>query len=119
MQTDLPLAAVCGLSVAAGVYAFIAPDPFVATAVATVYAGASYFYLAFDAALLGSAFEFTDRSDRAGYAVGGFGLSVTPVAVLVYSGTPDASALPLVILVLGVIAFLTLAAQANRQTDPA
>ena len=119
MQTDLPLAAVCGLSVATGVYAFLAPDPFVATAVATLYAGASYFYLAFDAALLGSAFEFSDRSDRAGYAIGLFGLSVSPVAVLVYAGNGDASSLPLVILVLGVIAFLTLAAQANRQTEPA
>ena len=119
MQTDLPLAAVCGLSVAAGVYAFVAPDPFVATAVAAMYAGASYFYLAFDAALLGSAFEFTDRTDRVGHALGTFGLSVTPVAVLVYAVNRDASSLPLVILVLGVIAFLTLAAQANRQTEPA
>jgi len=119
MQTDLPLAAVCGLSVAAGVYAFLTPDPFVATAVATLYAGASYFSLAFDATLLGSAFEFTDRPDRVGHAVGLFGLSVSPVAVLVYSGNGGASSLPLVILVLGVIAFLTLVAQAHRQTAPA
>ncbi|WP_128904291.1 hypothetical protein [Halorubrum amylolyticum] len=119
MQTDLPLAAVCGLSVAVGVYVLLASDPFVATAVATVYAAASYFYLAFDAALLGSAFEFTDRSDRVGYALGMFGLSVSPVAVWAYSGSPGASSLPFVVLFLGTIAFLILAAQADRQTDPA
>ncbi|WP_050032743.1 hypothetical protein [Halorubrum halophilum] len=119
MQTDLPLAAVCGLSVAVGVYAFLAPDPFVATAIATLYAAASYFYLAFDAALLGSVFEFTDRSERVAYAVGMFGLTVSPLAVWGYSGNSDASSLPLVILVFGVIAFLLLAAQAHRQIDAA
>jgi len=117
MQTDLPLAAICGLSVATGVYAFLAPDPFVATATATVYAAASYFYLAFDATLLGSAFRFTDRSDKAGHAVGLFGLSVSPLAVANYYGRPDASTLPVVVLFLGAIAFLTLAAQAQRQAE--
>ena len=119
MQTDLPLAAVCGLSVAAGVYAFLAPDPFVSTAVATVYAAASYFYLAFDAALLGSVFRFSERPDKVGYAVGLFGLSVSPLAVWGHSGVPGASSLASAILFVGAVAFLTLAAQAHRQTDPA
>ncbi|KTG09406.1 hypothetical protein AUR64_16645 [Haloprofundus marisrubri] len=117
MQKDLPLAALCGVVVGVGTYALLVTDWFVAGAVTAVYAGATYFYLAFDVSLLGRAVRFDETEDRVGYAVGLFGLSVSPLALANQYGGDGTSTLPLVVLFVGTIAFLLLASQAQRQGE--
>lgn len=114
MDWDLPLAVLCGLLVGLGMYWFLVPDWHIALGTAAVYAGAGYFYCAFDTSLLNSAVQFDDRMDRLGYAIGLFGLSVSPIAFALYYGQQDDTTLPFVILFLGVIAFLLLVSQAQQ-----
>jgi len=68
-EVALPVAGLFGVVSGAVVYQFLLPDWFPALATAATYAGAAYFYLAFDIPLLGTHVEFTDRPDRLGYAV--------------------------------------------------
>ena len=117
MNRDLPLAIVCGLLVGFGMYWFLVPDWFIAAGTAAVYAGAGYFYSAFDISLLGSAVQFDDRMDRLGYAIGLFGVSVSPIAFAQYYGQHSASTLPFVILFMGVIAFLLFISKAQQQSE--
>lgn len=117
MDRDLPLAVLCGLLVGFSVYWFLSPDWFVAMGTAAVYAGAGYFYLAFDIPLLGSPIQFDDRIDRFGYAIGLFGLSVSPIAFAQYYGQQGATTLPFVILFMGVIAFLLFTSKARQQSE--
>ncbi|VTT87711.1 hypothetical protein DM2_1045 [Halorubrum sp. DM2] len=117
MDRDLPLAALCGLLVGFGIYRFLSPGGFVSGATGAVYAGAAYFYFAFDVSLLGTAVQFDDRTDRLGYAIGLFGLCVSPMAFAQFYGRHGATTLPFVILFMGVIAFLLFVAEAQRQTE--
>jgi len=77
------------------VYWAFVPDGFVAMGTAAVYAGTSYFYFAFDVSLLGEAVRFDDRVDRVGYAIGLFGLSVSPLAFARYFGQESEAMIPL------------------------
>ena len=114
MNRTLLLAVGCGLLVGGGSYRLVG-DPFVATGTAAVYVGAAYFYLAADRSLLGTQLRFNDRVDRLGYGIGLFGLSSSPLAIAThYAG--DAATLPIVIVFVGVIAFL-LFAGAAADTD--
>lgn len=117
MDRNLPLAVLCGLLVGLGIYWFLSPDWFVAAGTAAVYAGAGYFYFAFDISLLGRARQFDDRIDRFGYAIGLFGLCVSPIAFAQYYGQQGTTTLPFVILFMGVIAFLLFSSEAQRQTE--
>lgn len=117
MKRAIPIAGLCGLLVGLGTYLLL-PDWFLAAGTAAVYAGAAYFYVAFDVSLLGSAVRFDDRTDRLGYAVGLFGASVSPLAVAQRYGHADASTLPIVLSYVGVIAFLLLLSRAQRQGEP-
>jgi hypothetical protein len=119
VHKELPLAVLCGALVGLGTYGFLVADWFVAGGTATVYAGAAYFYLAFDTSLLGRAIRFDETADRVGYAIGLFGLSVSPLALANVYGRDGTSALPLVVLLVGTIAFLLLASQAQRQAEHA
>ncbi|MUW14709.1 hypothetical protein GJ633_08555 [Halorubrum sp. CBA1125] len=101
------------LVVGLGTYRLLIADPFVATGIAAVYAGAAYFYAAFDVSFLGEAVEFDDRTDKIGHAVGLFGLSVTPVAFGSHYGAAGEATLPLVVAFLGAIAFLLFASEAR------
>ncbi|OYR81793.1 hypothetical protein DJ84_12095 [Halorubrum ezzemoulense] len=100
---------------ALGVYELV---PYLPTAVGTaaVYAGAAYFYLAFDVSLLAAAPRFEGRTDRIGYGVGLFGLSVTPLLFGHYAGE-DAAVFGFVVAFFGAVAFLTLSEQARRTDD--
>ena len=117
MNRALPLAAGVGLLAALGLYQLV---PYFPTALGTaaVYAGAAYFYLAFDISLLAAAPRFEDRTDRVGYGLGLFGLSVTPVLFGHYAGD-DAAVFGFVIAFVGAVAFLTLSEQARRLGDEA
>jgi len=117
MDRNLPLAVLCGLLVGLGIYWFLVPDWFVAAGTATVYAGAGYFYFAFDVSLLDKSVQFDDRMDKLGYAIGLFGLCVSPMAFAQYYGQQGATTLPFVILFIGVIAFLLFISKAQQQTD--
>lgn len=117
MNRNLPLAILSGLLVGLGIYWLLFPDWFVAAGTAAVYAGAGYFYFAFDISLLGSTIQFDDRIDKFGYAIGLFGLCVSPMAFAQYYGQQGATTLPFVILFMGVIAFLVFISEAQQQTE--
>ncbi len=117
MNRALPLAAGVGLIAALGLYQLV---PYFPTALATaaVYAGAGYFYLAYDISLLAEAPRFGDRVDRIGYGLGLFGLSVTPILFGHYADG-DAAVFGFVVAFFGAVAFLTLSEQARRLGDDA
>ncbi|MDB2244580.1 hypothetical protein PM076_03115 [Halorubrum ezzemoulense] len=115
MNRALPLALGVGVVPALGVYALVSSVP-TALGTAAVYVGAAYFYFAFDISLLAAAPRFDDRSDRLGYGVGLFGLSVTPILFPQSAGGGgDATVFGFVIAFFGAVAFLTLSEQARRR----
>lgn len=114
-EIALPVAGLVGSVSGAVVYLFLLPDWFPALATAATYAGAAYFYLAFDISLLGTHIEFTDRTDRLGYAVGVFGVSVGPLALGEYAGLPNSAVAGVVVWQFGLIAFFLLSATAAHR----
>lgn len=114
-KVALPVAGLFGAVSGAVVYYFLLPDWFPALATAATYAGASYFYLAFDIPLLGTHVKFTDRTDRVGYAVGLFGVSVGPLALSEYAGLSRSAVIGVVAWQLGLLAFLLLSATAAHR----
>jgi len=114
----LPLSVGVGLAVGAGLHRLVPHVP-VALATAAVYAGAAYFYLAFDVSLLAEAPRFDDRADRVGYGVGLFGLSVSPPLLAQSVGSDDAAVVGFVVAFFGAVAFLTLSERARRTGDEA
>jgi hypothetical protein len=116
-KVAIPIAGLLGVVSGTVVYQFLLPDWFLALATAATYAGAAYFHLAFDIPLLGTHVEFTDRADRAGYAVGLFGVSVGPLAVSEYAGLSNSGVLGVVVWQLGLLAFLLLSATAAHRAS--
>lgn len=115
MNKASPLAVLCGLTIGVGMYWLLVPDWHVALGIATVYAGAGYFYFEFDISLFAASIQFDDRVDKLGYAVGLFGLCVSPMAFADHYGQSDPIALAFVIWVMGVIAFLFFVSRAHHQ----
>ncbi|SMP31801.1 hypothetical protein [Halobellus salinus] len=109
MNRRLVVAIGVGVAVGAAYFGLLVPDWFVALGAATVYAGAAYLYLASDGPLLGSSPRFEDRIDRVGYAIGVFGVSVSPLAFAQHYGGGTAT-VAFVGWTVGVIAFVRLAA---------
>jgi len=112
---SLAIAGLFGAVSGAVVHQFFLPDWFPALATAATYAGAAYFYFAFDIPLLGTHIEFTVRTDRAGYAVGLFGVSVGPLALGEYAGLSNSGVIGVVAWQFGLLAFLLLSATAAYQ----
>jgi hypothetical protein len=117
MNRALSVGGLVGLSIGVGVYWFFAQHWFVVAGLAATYAGAAYFYVAFDVSLLGRATRFDDRTDKLGYAIGLFGVASSPVAFAQYYETGEQTGVPLAILLLGVITFMHLASKAHQQPD--
>lgn len=117
MNRSLPAAALLGVSVGLGAYWLLVQNWFVAAGISAVYTGAAYFYLAFDLSLLGRATQFDDRTHKVGYAIGLFGVSISPIAFSQSLGPGNESGLALVVVLFGVIAFLDLASKARHQVD--
>jgi len=117
MDRNLPLAFLCGLLVGLGIYWFLLSNWFVVAGTAAVYAGAAYFYFAFNISPFGSGVQFDNQIDRLGHGIGVFGLCVSPMAFAQYYGQQGATTLPLLILIIGVIAFLDFISQAQQQTE--
>ncbi|TKX74805.1 hypothetical protein EXE46_07145 [Halorubrum sp. GN11_10-6_MGM] len=116
MKRSLPLAVAVGLLVGAGVYALVPSVP-AALATSAVYVGAAYFYLARDVSLLAAAPRFEDRTDRIGYGLGLFGVSVAPLLFAEYAGDGGPAVTGFVVAFFGAVGFLTLSGQARRNDD--
>jgi hypothetical protein len=114
-KVALPVAGLFGAVSGAVVYHFLLPDWFPALATAATYAGAAYFYLTFNIPLLRTHVEFTDHADRAGYAVGLFGVSIGPLALGEYAGLSRSALTGVVVWQLGLLAFLLLSATAAHR----
>jgi hypothetical protein len=80
-----------------------------------VYAGAAYFYFAFDISLLGTQIGFDTRSDKIGYAIGLFGVCVSLLAIGEYTDVQQPAAIGLIVWVIGMITFLLLAMTAAHR----
>jgi hypothetical protein len=115
MDTALPTALVVGLLLGVGVHELLVADWFLALGLATVYASSGYFLLAFEVSLLDTVFDFEDRTDRLGYGLGVFGLSVSPLALAEQYGSGGTATLVVVLLFVGVIAFFLLVSKAHRR----
>ncbi|ELZ39265.1 hypothetical protein [Halorubrum tebenquichense] len=116
MKRALLVAAGVGLLVAAGVHRLVSSVP-VSAGTAAIYAGVTYFYVAFDLSLLAEAPRFDDRVDRLGYGIGLFGVSTSPLLFAHYTGGGDGSVLGFTVAFVGTVAFLTLSEQARRVDD--
>lgn len=114
-EIALPVAGLFGAASGAVVYYLLLPEWFPALATATTYAGAAYFYLAFDVSLLGTHVEFTDRTDKLGYAIGLFGVSVGPLALAEYARLSTLAVTGTVVWQLGLVAFFLLSATAAHR----
>lgn len=109
------LAAVLGLSIGGVVYRFLITDWYFALAIAALYAGVVYFYSAFDISLLGTHLEFEYGPDKLGYAVGLFGVSLSPLALGHYAAIGPPAIFGIAVWVAGVVAFLISATTAATQ----
>ncbi|MFB6156428.1 MAG: hypothetical protein ABEJ34_01120 [Haloferacaceae archaeon] len=116
MNRALPVAACCALVAGLGTYWLVVPDWYVALGTGAVYAGVGYFYAGFDVSLRDRSVRFDDRTDRLGYAVGLFGLGVSPLA---FAHHYEVTPLPFVVLSAGTVAFLLLVSRVRQQTDAA
>lgn len=105
---SLLLAAALGASVGGIVRVFLLPDWFFALGIATIYAGAAYFYLTYDVSLLGEHATFSDTPDGLGHAVGVFGLSITPLALVEYASFRNPEIVGVLAWTTGTIAYLLL-----------
>jgi len=114
-KRSLALAVGIGLTIGGIVYQFLLRDWFVVRGSAATYARVAYFYLAFDVPLLGEHLRFSDRHDKLGYALGVFGLSTTPLAIIQLAEFRQPEAIGVLVWTTGVIAFLLFAAIAHEQ----
>jgi hypothetical protein len=118
VEKALPLAVGFGALVGGTVYISLLSDWYPALGIAAIYAGASYFYLSADVSLLGTDINFSNRTDKLGYAVGLFGLSVSPLAFGEYAGLRDSTVTVMIVGLIGTIAFLLWSTTAALQESP-
>jgi hypothetical protein len=118
VEKSLPLAVGLGALVGATVYVSLLSDWYPALGIAAIYAGASYFYLSADVSLLGTDINFSSRTDKLGYAVGLFGLSVSPLAFGEYAGLQDSTVTVMIVGLMGTIAFLLWSTTVALQESP-
>jgi predicted Zn-dependent protease len=112
---SLALAVATGLATGGIVYQFLLTDWFFALGVTATYAGVAYFYVAFDVPLSGQYIQFTRRHDKLGHAIGIFGLSISPLALISYAKFQQPEAIGVLVWTTGVIAFLLFASIAHDQ----
>jgi hypothetical protein len=114
-EVALPAAGLFGAASGAVVYHPLLPEWFPALATAATYAGAAYFHLAFDVSFLGTHVESADRTDRLGYAVGLFGVSIGPLALAAYAGLSTSAVTGTIVWQLGPVVFFLLSATAAHR----
>ncbi|WP_277543821.1 hypothetical protein [Haloarcula laminariae] len=114
-KKSLPLAVLIGCCIGGGVYRYLLSDWFFVSSIATIYIGVAYFILAYDVTLLSEQFTFYDRYDRLGHAVGVFGLSIGPLALIEYVGLQGSEVVGVLIWSIGIIAYFVLISNAQSQ----
>ncbi|MHC3381612.1 hypothetical protein [Haloarcula sp. H-GB5] len=112
---SLVFALFCGLAVGGLVYRFLLPDWFFALGIAAVYAGSVYFYVSFDIPMLGEQITFRKQPHRLGHAIGIFGLSISPVALIEYVDLQGPEVAGVLVWITGVVAYLFLVSLAQSQ----
>ena len=112
----LPLAVLIGCCIGGGVHRYLLSDWFFVSSIATVYIGITYFILAYDITLLGEQFMFDNRYDRLGHAVGVFGLSIGPLALIEYVGLQGSEVVGVLMWSIGIIAYFIIIS--NVQSQP-
>ncbi|GGM47852.1 hypothetical protein GCM10009006_31290 [Haloarcula argentinensis] len=91
------------------------PDWFFALGIAAVYAGSVYFYVSCDIPLLGEQITFRKQPHRLGHAIGIFGLSISPVALIEYVDLQGPEVAGVLVWITGVVAYLLLVSLAQSQ----
>ncbi|MBB6646547.1 hypothetical protein [Halobellus ruber] len=112
---SLLVAVLLGAAVGGVVHAFLLPDWFFAAGIATIYAGVVYFYATYGITLLGEHVTFRDGPDRLGHAVGLFGLSTTPLALVEYVSLRTPETVGVLVWTTGTITYLLLVSSARTQ----
>jgi hypothetical protein len=112
---SLLLAVLIGCCIGGGAYRYLLSDWFFVSSIATIYIGIAYFILAYGITLLGEQFTFYDRYDRLGHAVGTFGLSIGPLALIQYVGLQGSEAVGVLMWSLGIIAYFVIISKARSQ----
>jgi hypothetical protein len=115
IKKPLPLAVLIGCCVGGGVYQYLLSDWFFVSSIATIYIGIVYFILAYDVKLLSEQFTFDDGYDRLGHAIGIFGLSVGPLALIEYADLQGSEAVGVLMWSIGIIAYFTIISNAQSQ----
>ena len=117
IKKPLPLAVLIGCCVGGGVYQYLLSDWFFVSSIATIYIGIVYFILAYDVKLLSEQFRFDDGYDRLGHAIGIFGLSTTPLALIEYVDLQSSEAVGVLVWSTGTIAYLLIASAAQDTSE--
>lgn len=107
-------AVVFGAGVGGVVYPLLLPDWFPALAVGAIMPAVRT-STSRSTRLLGTHIEFTGGTNRAGYAVGLFGVSIGPLAPGEFTGVSPAAIAGIVLWQLGMLGFLFLSAAATRR----
>lgn len=117
MALDKPLllAILSGFCIGGTVYRFLLPDWFFAFGITAVYVGVSYFYFAYGRTVLGEHIAFENTRDKFGHAVGLFGLSISPLALVEYAGFQTLEVIGVLVWTTGTIAYLLFASSAQNQ----
>ncbi|WP_280586814.1 hypothetical protein [Halorubrum sp. Boch-26] len=79
---SLLIAVPIGCCIGGAVYRYLLSDWFFVAGITAIDIGIAYFILAYDITLLGEQFTFDDSYDRLGHAIGLFGLSISPLALI-------------------------------------
>jgi hypothetical protein len=114
-EKSLPLAVLIGCCIGGGVYRYLLSDWFFVSSIVAIYIGIAYFIFAYDTTLLGEQFTFYERDDRLGHAVGVFGLSIGPLALIEYVGLQGSEVVGVLIWSIGIIAYFVLISNARSQ----
>ena len=115
LNKSLPIAALIGCCIGGAVYQYLLSDWFFVAGVTAIYTGIAYFILAYDITLLGEQFTFDESYDRLGHAIGVFGLSISPLALIEHVDLQTSGSVSVLIWIFGVIAYFTIVSAAQSQ----
>lgn len=110
----LPVAALVAVLAGGLTHELLVADPLLAVGLGAVYAGWTYFLVAYPATVTAAAPTFEDRRDRLGASLGLFGAAVLPTAVADVAA--GGLALPAYAGYVGVVGFLVTVRGVDRTT---
>lgn len=118
-KTALALAVLLGMTVSLGSNLLFAMSwPMIQT-IGVIYTSVGYFYFSSETSISDVDISFDNRIDQLGYAIGSFGVVISPVAVVRYNTGTDSSLLFLIWFV-GLVSYFHLAsAKSCHNSDSA